>query len=178
MRACVGAIGLLIAFAPGVVGAQVVQSYTYDANGRLTGVATSGSAGTHASTYAYDRADNRVSRSQTGASAWAWLSRLPVNQWLQPDEALFSPDGRYSFALRDSGRLELWFGDALADLQLQPETTNFRLTGEGVARFEPSSSVFVDAWLVLRDDGTLVLIDGAEQELWRSESTEYRGVAQ
>jgi|GEM_PF-2981944 len=178
MKNLVVALGLFALAAPGIANAQVVQTYAYDANGRLTGVATSGSAGAHASTYAYDRADNRVSRSQTGASAWASLSRLPVHQWLQPDEALFSPDGRYSFALRDSGRLELWFGDAPADLQLQPETTNFRLTGEGVARFEPSSSVLVDAWLVLGDDGALVLIDGAEQELWRSESTEYRGVAQ
>lgn len=51
--------------------AQVTQIYQYDANGRLTGVATAGLAGTSTAAYAYDDADNRISRSQTGTTAYA-----------------------------------------------------------------------------------------------------------
>ena len=67
-------LGAVILVAPGVSLAQVTQTYGYDANGRLTGVVTSGSAGTHTSAYAYDGAHNRTSRSQTGTTAWAALS--------------------------------------------------------------------------------------------------------
>ena len=169
MRPFVAAIGLVVLGAPGEGWAQVVQSYSYDANGRLTGVTTSGSAGTHTSAYAYDAADNRISRSQTGASTWVSMSRLPADQFLQPDEALFSPDGRYSFALRSSGQLELWFGDEPAEADLQPIVTAFIVTGEGQARFEATLTANpADTWLALRDDGTLVLTDAADQQLWLS----------
>ncbi len=171
MKTCVAAVGWLALFVPSVAGAQVVQSYTYDANGRLTGVATSGSAGTHTSAYAYDAANNRVSRSQTGASAWASLSRLPSDQFLQPDEALFSPDGRYSFALRSSGKMELWFGDEPAEAGLQALPAAFDLTSAGQARFAASptaSGSAADTWLVLRDNGVLVLTDETDRPLWSS----------
>lgn len=171
MKACVAAVGWLALVVPSVAGAQVVQSYAYDANGRLIGVATSGSAGTHTSAYAYDAANNRVSRSQTGASAWASLSRLPTDQFLQPDEALFSPDGRYSFALRSSGKMELWFGDRPAEANLQPLPSVFDLTPEGQAGFAalPTAlGVAVDTWLALRDDGVLILTDDTDRQLWAS----------
>ena len=171
MKAYLAAVGWLALVVPSVAGAQVVQTYTYDANGRLTGAATSGSAGTHTSAYVYDAANNRVSRSQTGASAWASLSRLPTNQLLQPDEALFSPDGRYSFALRPSGKMELWFGEEPAEAGLQPSRAAFDLTSERQARFavSPTTSGYAaDTWLALRDDGILILIDEMDRPLWAS----------
>ncbi|MDP2117799.1 MAG: RHS repeat domain-containing protein [Brevundimonas sp.] len=163
-----GAVALVV---PGASLAQVTQSYSYDANGRLTGVVTSGGAGTHTSAYAYDDANNRTSRSQTGTSAWASLPQLPVNQWLQPDEALVSPDGRYSFAMRPSGRLELWADDALATADFQSLVAAFRLTDEGQARFLPPLSTApaqAGMWVALRDDGDLALLDAAGSEVWRS----------
>ncbi len=65
---------LALAGLPAAASAQVTQSYQYDANGRLTGVTTAGSAGTNTAAYVYDDADNRTSRSQTGTTAYATLS--------------------------------------------------------------------------------------------------------
>ena len=163
--------GAVVLVAPGASLAQVTQSYSYDANGRLTGVVTTGAAGTNTAAYAYDDANNRTSRSQTGTSAWATLSRLPANQFLQPDEALVSPDGRYSFAFRPSGQLELWSGEALATADSRALVAAFRLTEDGQARFLPSlptADAPADVWVSLRDDGHLVLLDEAGDEVWRS----------
>lgn len=162
--------GAVVLLAPCASLAQVTQSYSYDANGRLTGVVTSGGAGTHTSAYAYDAANNRTSRSQTGATAWAAISQLPVSQFLQPDEALVSPDGRYSFALRPSGQMELWLGDALATSDTRAIVAAFRLTGDGQAKFLSSLPAVAPtgAWVSLRDDGALALLDEAGGVVWRS----------
>lgn len=168
LAVCVSAVALVV---PCASLAQVTQSYSYDANGRLTGVVTSGGAGTHTSAYAYDAANNRISRSQTGATAWAAIPQLPVNQFLQPDEALVSPDGRYSFALRPSGQLELWLGDALATSDSRALVAAFRLTDDGQARFLPplpAATPAAGVWVSLRDDGALALLDEAGDEVWRS----------
>lgn len=66
-------VALALAVVPAAASAQVTQTYQYDANGRLTGVATTGAAGTNTAAYAYDDADNRTSRSQTGTTAYATL---------------------------------------------------------------------------------------------------------
>lgn len=163
-----GAVALLV---PGAVLAQVTQSYSYDANGRLTGVVTTGGAGTHTSAYTYDAANNRTSRSQTGTTAWVAISRLPTHQLLQPDEALVSPDGHYSFALRPSGRLELWSGEVPVSSGSRSLAAAFRLFDDGQARFLQSTSADSfqpGAWVSLRDDGDLALLDEAGEELWRS----------
>ncbi len=159
--------------APSVCLAQVTQSYSYDANGRLTGVVTSNGTNTHASAYAYDDANNRTARNQVGATTWAAVSRLPANRWLQPDEALISPDGRYSLAFRPSGRLELWSGDAPAPaLAGAPSlAAAFRLTDGGEASFLPPAETALapeKAWVSLRDDGRLVLTSEVGDEVWRS----------
>jgi YD repeat-containing protein len=70
-------IALALAGLPAAALAQVTQTYSYDPNGRLTGVTTTGSAGTNTAAYAYDDADNRTSRSQTGTAAYATLARPP-----------------------------------------------------------------------------------------------------
>ena len=168
LAATFGAVALAI---PGVSLAQITQSYSYDANGRLTGVVTSGGAGTHTSAYAYDAANNRASRSQSGTSAWAAIPQLPVNQFLQPDEALVSPDGRYSFALRGTGQMELWFGDDPATADSRALVAAFQLTADGAARFLRSPLVATTpagAWVSLSNDGDLALLDEAGVEVWRS----------
>ncbi|MEJ6789569.1 hypothetical protein BrevBR_08435 [Brevundimonas sp. BR2-1] len=163
--------GAAVLIMPGASLAQVTQSYSYDANGRLTGVVTTGAAGTNTAAYAYDAANNRTSRSQTGTTAWAAISRLPANQFLQPDEALVSPDGRYSFALRASGQLELWSGEALAISDSRALVAAFSLTDDGQAKFLPSLPAAIPparAWVSLRDDGRLALLDETGDEVWRS----------
>lgn len=52
--------GVLAAGLAGAVRAQVTQSYSYDANGRLVGVATTDGVNAHTSAYAYDDAHNRT----------------------------------------------------------------------------------------------------------------------
>lgn len=170
MKMIAALLGVVAFVAPGASLAQVTQSYSYDANGRLTGVVTSGGSGTHTSAYAYDGANNRTSRSQTGTTAWAAIPQLPVNQFLQPDEALVSPDGRYSFALRPSGQMELWFGDTLATSDARALVAAFRLTEAGEAEFLPAipSAAPAGAWVSLRDNGQLALLDEAGDEVWRS----------
>lgn len=171
MKILAASLGAVILFAPGVSLAQVTQSYSYDANGRLTGVVTTGGGNTHTSAYAYDGADNRTSRSQSGATTWAALPQLPVNQFLQPNEALVSPDGHYSFAFRPSGRLELWSGDEPATTDFRSLVAAFRLTEDGQAQFAPSLSAATptaNVWVALRNDGDLALLDEAGDEVWRS----------
>ena len=91
--------------------AQVTQSYQYDGNGRLTGVSTSDTGGTNTAAYAYDDADNRTSRSQTGSSAWALLS-LPIDRALEPGVALASTDDWFSLALLVTGAAAMRTADA------------------------------------------------------------------
>ena len=96
---------------------------------------------------------------------------LEEPQLLQPDEALVSPDGRYSFALRSSGRLELWSGEEPAVSDSEALAAAFRLFDDGRARFLPSIPAELPqagAWVSLRDDGALTLLDEAGSELWRS----------
>ena len=64
-------VALALAALPASTLAQVTQAYQYDGHGRLTGVTTTGGAGTHTSAYAYDDANNRTYRSQTGTTAYA-----------------------------------------------------------------------------------------------------------
>lgn len=186
MKCLAISFGAVVLVAPGVGLAQVTQTYGYDAHGRLTGVVTSGGAGTHTSTYAYDGANNRTLRSQTGTTAWAALPLLPVNQFLQPHEALVSPDGHYSFAMRSSGQLELWAGETLASSDFRPLVTAFSLTEDGQAQFALSLSITTptpnaptaNVWVALRNDGQLALLDEAGGEVWRSGDATAQEVSQ
>lgn len=165
--ACVSSVALAAASA---AQAQVTQVYQYDGNGRLTGVTTTGASGTNTASYVYDGANNRVSRTQTGTSAYATLLEMPANEWLRPDQALVSQDGQWSFALRSSGRLELWDGDGRPIAPGFDPADAFSLAYNGYARF---SAPEVDAGqagmtLALTDHGDLILADTAGRALWRS----------
>lgn len=135
--------------------AQVTQTYQYDANGRLTGVTTTGSGGTNTATYDYDDADNRTSRSQTGATAWASILQLPA------DQALVSADGHFSFALRPTGRLELWREDdpvwTLEDLAGAPR---FAVTDAGARMTLKGEPAFEAPLWPVSNDGALIATAG------------------
>lgn len=156
-------IGLVLASLPAAAIAQVTQTYQYDANGRLTGVTTTGSGGTNTAAYAYDDADNRTSRSQTGTTAYAAISRLDVGDRLLPHQALVSADGRFSFALQPSGGLELRLGDATLWSHLRSSETEglFSVDADGIAQFLSSAfSRNTDgAYFAVQNNGNLVLSD-------------------
>jgi len=171
-----GSVALALASLPAAAIAQVTQTYKYDANGRLTGVTTTGSGGTKTAAYAYDDSDNRTSLSQTGTGGYAALSRLPAGDDLLSHQALVSPNGRFSLAVRDTGIVELWadrsiVGSSLVDEQARPI---FALDGEGNARFRGTGSEngrLSGAYLALEDDGDLALFDGVGFTLlWRGSS--------
>lgn len=176
MKVLAVSAGALALALPGAALAQVTQTYSYDANGRLTGVVTSGGGNTHTSTYAYDDASNRTARSQTGATTWASVSQLPIDQLLQPDEALTSPDGNYTFALRPSGRLELWPDEGAAASPSPSLVAMFQLSDDGQARFLPPHPA--GASVSLRNDGQLALLDENGREVWTSGNTAQEGAAQ
>lgn len=177
-------VALVLAYVPAAAVAQVTQTYTYDANGRLTGVTTTGSGGTNTAAYAYDDADNRTSRSQTGTTAYAALSRLPAGDDLLPLQALVSPNGRFSLAVRSSGALELWADQSVvwSNLADEPGRPIFAVDGEGNAKFlgtgrEDDSPA--GAYLALQDDGNLMLRDAmGSAVLWQSNACCHRGVGQ
>lgn len=162
--------------AVGVLGAasaahsQVTQSYSYDANGRLTGVTTSGSWGTNSASYSYDRVHNRVQRVRSGSSTYAAIYSLPDGGMLSPSEALVSPDGRFTFAMRPTGELELWRGDdpvwKLEDLAHAPA---FALTDAGaLVALERESPSEAPLWSVT-NEGALVATTGTgEATVWSS----------
>ncbi len=162
----------------GAAGQSVTQSYQYDANGRLTGVTTTGAAGTNTAAYVYDDADNRTSRSQTG-TAYAELRLLPADGALRPDQALVSADGRYSFALRPSGKLELWTDDLARSPASEAMAAAFLVGADGQVRFRPPGLAperLVGADLVLGDDGEVVLrdrVDGTAR--WRTATIQTAG---
>lgn len=162
---------LVLASLPALAVAQVTQSYSYDGNGRMTGVSTTGSGGTNTAAYTYDDADNRTSRSQTGTTAYAAILSLPVGEPLLPTHALVSADGRYSLAMRTSGALELWRASAEAHGASPSFAGLFQIDRAGAARFNvpPSTANAEGASLSLSDVGDLVMIgrDG-DAVVWRA----------
>lgn len=169
---------LLTMAAPAASLAQVTQTYSYDANGRLTGVSTTGSPGANTAAYVYDDANNRTSRSQTG-TVYAELKLLPADGALRPDQALVSADGRYSFALRASGKLELWADDLAQSAASEMIATAFLVGADGQVRFQPrglAQDRLIEADLALGDDGDLVLRDRVGGTLlWRATSAPSAG---
>ena len=164
---CVFALGGLMATE---ASAQVTQTYSYDANGRLIGVSTSGASGTNTATYTYDDANNRTYRSQSGVSAYAMLPQMPADRLLLPHQALISPDGAFTLAVRPSGRLELWLADTQIDTRL---IEAFEVTADGEARFlAPSGLTVENARLQLTGNGALAMLNASEQVLWRSDAAQ------
>ena len=155
------------ALAAGSASAQVTQTYTYDGHGRLVGVSTTGSGGTNTAIYSYDAAHNRTQRVRSGTTSYAALESLPGGRLLAPDEALVSPDGRHTFAMRPSGRLELWREDqALWSLDEMAEGPDVETTAAGSALTLVRTEAA--AWSVT-DEGTLIATsEDGHATLWSS----------
>jgi len=150
--------------------AQVTQSYSYDGNGRLIGVTTSGSGGTNTAAYAYDAAHNRTSRVRSGTTTYAALDSLQDGGLLLLDEALVSPDGRFTFALRSTGRLELWKEDdpvwRLEDLAGAPQLAVTDAGARLALGHEPS--VEAPVWSVTNDGALIVTAGSGAATVWSS----------
>jgi len=141
-------IALALAGLPAAALAQVTQTYSYDPNGRLTGVTTTGSAGTNTAAYVYDDADNRTSRSQTGTAAYATLA---------------PPPGPWQSLTIDTVTLALEGSDyVVGGGSVEMGQHNCTGTGSSLSRWSPTNSYLVShgsaaslAWPSL----TLALVD-------------------
>lgn len=160
-----------VAAMTGEAKAQVTQSYSYDGNGRLIGVSTtSTSGGTNTASYAYDNVHNRVQRVRSGTTTYAAVYDLPDGGLLSPLEALVSPDGRFTFALRSTGRLELWREDdpvwRLEDLAGAPA---FAMTEVGTRlALGRDQAVGASIWSVTNDGALIATAGVGEASVWSS----------
>lgn len=79
---------LWAAVSPGAAHAQsTTQTYSYDVHGRLVAVTT----GTGGSTYTYDNAHNRISRSQSAPGGGAMAATQPLARETAPAPRKPSP---------------------------------------------------------------------------------------
>lgn len=169
--------GLLLAAGPAA--AQVTQTYTYDANGRLIAVATATPTGGVTTGYDLDAADNRVLREAyaTTLSGTAWI--MTNNQSLVTSQKMVSQDGRFRLELQQDGNLVLYFGST--PLWATNTTTGrqlyFRVQADGNAvlynvDFDPvwasNTSSYPNAVLTLQNDGNLVLRDSGGTIRWQT----------
>lgn len=158
-------------FTAGAASAQVTQTYSYDAHGRLIEVTTSGPGGTNTAVYAYDQANNRTQRVRSGTTSYAALESLPDGGLLSPNEALVSPDGRYALALRQNGQLELWReDDRLWSVEDLPDLPLVVSTSSGSVLALAAGQAEAAVWSVT-NDGLLVATTGnGMTTLWSSEA--------
>jgi hypothetical protein len=159
--------------------AQVTQTYTYDANGRLIAVATANPTGGVTTGYDLDAADNRVLREAyaTVKSGTTWT--MTNDQALVTSQKMVSQDGRFSLLLQQDGNLVLYFGSTPLWATNTPTGRQlyFRVQADGNAvlynvEFDPvwasNTATYSGATLTLQNDGNLVLRDTGGTIRWQS----------
>ncbi|MBO9500887.1 hypothetical protein [Brevundimonas sp. A19_0] len=171
-------IAATVTFAAPAV-AQVTQTYTYDANGRLIAVATATSTGGVTTGYDLDDANNRDIREAYGTtlSSVAWT--MSNDQSLVTSQKMVSQDGRFRLELQQDGNLVLYFGSTPLWATNTPSGRQlyFRVQGDGNAvlydvEFDPvwasNTASYPGATLTLQNDGNLVLRDTGGTIRWQS----------
>lgn len=158
--------------APFAAQAQVTQTFRYDGQGRVSGVATALPAGSRTASYGYDDANNRTARSQLDRGSSAFTSTLPSGSTLVPTQRLLSPNGQVEFKFEQDGNVVLrqsstvlWQSstDNGAGLRLQ------MLTGGNLVLYDPGGTALwatatngnSGAYLEVRNDGTAVILNSA-----------------
>jgi YD repeat-containing protein len=136
--------------APFAAQAQVTQTFRYDGQGRVSGVATALPAGSRTASYGYDDADNRTARSQMDTGNAAFTSSLPSGNNLVPTQRLLSPNGQVEFKFEQDGNIVLRQGSTVL---WQSSTAN----GAGLS-------------LQMLPDGNLVLYDPGDTAIWGSQT--------
>lgn len=105
------ALGALLLGA-GSAAAQSVQTYTYDSQGRLIGVATATGArgGGVVTEYDYDDAGNRTERQALGVGGPTSADRMTNGETLVPTQFLISPNAAATLLLQQDGNLVVYCG--------------------------------------------------------------------
>lgn len=90
----------------GTAAAQDIQTFLYDANGRLTGAMTARSTGNSAhGYYTLDNADNRQANGRAAVSPPPVSDTLAFPYTLVPSQKLTSANGQYTMTFEPSGDL-------------------------------------------------------------------------
>lgn len=105
-----GAALAALLFSAGLAVAQSVQTYTYDSQGRLIGVATAKGArgGGVVTEYDYDDAGNRTERQAYGVGAPANADRMTNGETLVLTQFLISPNAAATLLLQQDGNLVVY----------------------------------------------------------------------
>lgn len=169
------ACALLLA---GAAAAQSLQTYRYDANGRLTATTTAHASGGVFTSYALDDADNRTGRNNYQTAALALPYRLSSGEFLLPGQQLTSQDGRFALKAQPDGDLVLWFGATRlwSNGTALGSSLYFRLQTSGAATLFDvaqaplwaSPAAGANATLTLQNDGNLVLKNSVGAVVWQS----------
>lgn len=170
------AFGLLASSAE----AQQTSTYRYDEHGRLLANATAAASGNSTlSTYVYDSANNRTQRQSTPIAPRMDSSILYPGEFIIPEQALVSVDGRSRLALAEDGSLTVTCNGVphvvlagangqAAQLVMQGDGNLVLYTSvmsPATALFNTTTSGNAGAFLRLQDDGNLVVYLGSTP-LW------------
>lgn len=169
------ACALLLA---GAAAAQSLQTYRYDANGRLTATTTARPASGAFTRYALDDADNRTARDNSAVAYPAVAWRLSSGEGLVVGQQLISQDGRFTLKAEANGDLVLRFGattlwsagaatgnSLLLRLQTSGAATLFDVAQ---ASLWSTPTAGANATLTLQNDGNLVLKNSGGSVVWQS----------
>lgn len=160
--------------------AQTVQSYFYDAHGRLTATtnAVGAMSGGSISNYALDGANNRASKVVEVTPGRTSANQLLSGEALTPSQFLASSDNRFAFYLQTDGNAVIYgpSGFLWATGTNGAKSVMLAMQGDGNLTIYNDARVLVwqtatnghpGARLVMQNDGNLVLYDGATF-LWSS----------
>ena len=150
MRFLGGALWALALGWAGTAAAQSTQTYTYDANGRLIGVATATGArgGGTVTEYDYDDADNRTERQANAVSGPANYYQMSNDATLVPTQFLYSPSVSATLVLQQDGNLVVYCGTT-------PKWSTSTTDGRSM-------------YFRVQSDGNMVLYDVNFQSIWSS----------
>jgi YD repeat-containing protein len=153
--------------------AQTSQTYVYDVHGRAVAATRAQPGATSSFTsYTYDAAANRTTRTGQTFSAPATPSQMASGEQIVLQQSLPSADYRFQFSFQADGNLVVWFGPTVlwhagtygthADFLAMQTDGNLVLYGPNYSVIWTSGTGgHPGARLVMQSDGNLVIFDGA-----------------
>ena len=175
-------IAVFAALSAGAVKAQQVQSYFYDAQGRLQATTTAHPNSGSRTLYGLDSADNRTNKFTENAGIRGAADQLMSGETLLPGQRLTSSDGRFFFLFQETdGNIviygpsgPLWAGSTTAGrstLIAMQHDGNVVLRGPAnEVVWETGTAGHPGARLLMQNDGNLVIYINGWTPVWASGS--------